>query len=291
MRPRILVTGATGTVGSLVVSGLCDRGAHVVALAHTADKAASFASDCAEVRVAELRDDRQAREALEGIDKVFMVTPVTPDQVEIGDEIVAAATDAGVGRIVKLSIMGADAGPASLFGRWHRHVEKSIERLGLPFTFLRPNVFMQNFIGGWGAAIPAQGRIFLPSGEAAVSYVDARDVAEVAVETLLGDGHDGCVYTLTGPVAVTHAEIAAAISAASGRPVEYVPVSEDAARQSLAEAGVSEPLLGGVLDLWAQQRAGEAAKLRADVEDVLERPPRRFEEFARDHADVWRAAS
>jgi uncharacterized protein YbjT (DUF2867 family) len=288
MRPRILVTGASGTVGSLVVRGLCDRGAHVVALAHTDVKATSIASDCAEVRVAELRDDRQARAALVGIDKVFMVTPVTPDQVEIGDEIAAAATDAGVGRIVKLSIMGADAAPASLFGRWHRHMEKSIERLGLPFTFLRPNVFMQNFIGRWGETIPGQGRILLPSGEAAVSYIDARDVADVAVETLLGDGHDGCVYTLTGPAAVTHAEIAAAISAASGRPVEYVPVPEEAARRSLAEAGVPEPLLGGVLGLWATQRAGEAASVTSDVEDVIERPPRRFEEFAREHAAAWR---
>jgi uncharacterized protein YbjT (DUF2867 family) len=117
MRPRILVTGATGTVGSLVAQKLCDREAHVVALAHTGDNVAAVAADCAEVRVADLRDDRQARAAFEGIDKVFMATPDTPDQVEIGDEIVAAAADAGVDHIAKLSILGADVKPGTLFGR------------------------------------------------------------------------------------------------------------------------------------------------------------------------------
>jgi uncharacterized protein YbjT (DUF2867 family) len=288
MRPRILVTGATGTIGSLVTRGLCERGAHVVALVHTADKAASVTAESADVRVGDLRDDGQARAALDGIDKVFMVTPVTPDQVEIGDEIVAAASDADVDRIVKLSIIGAEDKHGSLFGRWHRHVEKSIERLGLRYTFLRPNFFMQNFLGSWGTTIPEQGRLVLPSGDAAVSYIDARDIADVAVETLLGDGHDDCIYTLTGPAAVTHAEVAAAIAAASGRPVEYVAAPEDAARVSLEQAGMPDPLVDGVLGLWAMQRAGGAALVTADVEDVIERRPRSIAEFARDHADAWR---
>jgi uncharacterized protein YbjT (DUF2867 family) len=134
-----------------------------------------------------------------------------------------------------------------------------------------------------------QGRFFLPLGDAAVSYIDARDMAEVAVETLLGDGHDDRVYTLTGPAAVTHAEVAAAIAAASGRPVEYVAVSEDEARQTLEAGGVPEPLVAGVLGLWAMRRSGEAALVTSDVEEIIERAPASFEQFARDHAAAWQA--
>jgi uncharacterized protein YbjT (DUF2867 family) len=121
-----------------------------------------------------------------------------------------------------------------------------------------------------------------------VSYVDARDVAEAAVEALLGDGHDGRIYTLTGPAAITHAEIAAEIAVASGRPVEYVAVSEDDARENLEARGLEEPLLGAVLELWAQQRAGALAEVTPDVEQLIDRPPTSFAQFARDHAAAWR---
>lgn len=289
MRPRILVTGASGTVGSDVVRLLCDRQVPSVAVVRDAGKADAIEAYCAAVKVADFRDAASVRDAMEGTDKLLLITPMTADQVELGDTLIAAADDAGVDHVVKLSIIGAETRHGCRLVRWHRHMERQIERLDLRWTFLRPNGLYQNFLGSWGAAIPAEGRIYLPTGTAAVSYVDARDVAEAAVETLLGDGHDGEVYTLTGPAALTKAEIAAAIAAAAGRPVEYVDVPEDAARAALEQAGLVEPLTGAVLELWAQERSGAVAAVTPDLEGLLGRPPRPFADFARDHASAWAA--
>jgi uncharacterized protein YbjT (DUF2867 family) len=288
MRSRIVVTGASGTVGAHVARVLCDRGARVVAVVRTQDEVDAVPAECAEIRVADLRDDHQAREALDGADKVFMVTPATPDQVEIGDEIVAAATDAGVVHIVKLSLMGADAKPGTILGRWHRHMEKSIESVGLRATFLRANGFMQNFAGDWGRTIATEGSFALPAGNAAVSYVDARDVAEAGAETLLGDGHDGVAYTLTGAAALTHVEIAETLGRVLGHPVAYLDVSEDDMRRRLEDQGVPEPIVTGALEIWALQRAGGGSLVTTDLEEITGRSPTSFEQFARDHAAAWR---
>ena len=123
MEAKILITGATGNVGSQVAAQLCERGVPPVAVVHSADKAAAVKAHCAEVRVADLRDEQQVASVFEGIDKVFLVTPATPDQLEIGDRLIAAADAAGVDHVVKLSIIGAEYEPGILLGRWHRHME------------------------------------------------------------------------------------------------------------------------------------------------------------------------
>lgn len=229
MEAKILITGATGNVGSQVAAQLCERGVPPVAVVHSADKAAAVKAHCAEVRVADLRNEQQVASVFEGIDKVFLVTPVTPDQLEIGDRLIAAADAAGVDHVVKLSIIGAAAEPGILLGRWHRHMEKMIERSRMRWTFLRPNGYMQNYIAAWGATIGTEGKIYLPVGDGAVSHIDARDVAAAGVEALLGDGHAGQAYTLTGEVAHTNTEIAELFAHVLEKPVEYVDVPEVAA--------------------------------------------------------------
>ena len=119
-------------------------------------------------RLDEHCDEASVREAVAGIDRLFMLTPVTPDQVEIGRTLVRLAGDAGVQRIVKLSIIGADLEPGIALGRWHREMEHAIEDSGMAWTFLRPAGFMQNMAGLFGATVPAQGMFFLPCGDAAV---------------------------------------------------------------------------------------------------------------------------
>ena len=233
MGPRILVTGATGTVGSQVTRLLCERGVPVIAAVRSPDRAPLVRAHCAEVRVADFGGD--PGELFAEVDKVFLITPDRPDEVEIGDRLIAAADDAGVDHVVKLSIIGAGDAAAGLFQRWHRHMERTIEDSGMRFTFLRPTVFMQNFLGTWGWAIRPDGRIYLPCGDSPVSYIDARDVAAVGVETLLRDGHAGKVYTLTGEVALAHAEIASIFARALERRIEYVDIAEDLARTQSGE--------------------------------------------------------
>jgi len=286
-----LVTGATGTVGGEVVQQLCARGAPPIALVHSADKAPGLEGSCAEVRVADLRDEAAVRDAVRGIDKLFMLTPVTPDQVEIGQTLVRLAADAGVQRIVKLSFIGADREPDVTLCRWHRQMERAIEDSGVPWTFVRPAGFMQMMAGFYGATIPAQGMFFLPCGSAAVCRIDARDVAAVAASTLLDDGWEGQALTVTGPEALTYHQLAALMSAASGRPVTYVDVPEVAARAGLEQMGVPEPMLSAFMELFAMEKAGGSALVTDDVQRVTGKPPRSFADYTRDHAAAWAPAA
>jgi uncharacterized protein YbjT (DUF2867 family) len=291
MGSQILVTGATGIVGGEVVRQLHARGTPPIALVHSADKAPALESSCAEVRVADLRDEAAVRVAVSGVDRLFMLTPVTPDQVEIGLTLVRLATDAGVQRIVKLSFIGADREPGVLLSRWHREMERAIEDSGVPWTFVRPAGFMQMMAGFYGATIPAQGMFFMPCGGAAVCKVDTRDVAAVATSALLDDGWEGQALTPTGPEALTYHQLAALMAEASERPVTYVDVPEEAARAGLEQMGVPEPMLSGFLELFAMEKAGGAALVTDHVERVTGKPPRSFADFARDYAAAWAPAA
>lgn len=148
---------------------------------------------------------------------------------------------------------------------------------------------MQNYIAAWGATIGTEGKIYLPVGDGAVSYIDARDVAAAGVEALLGDGHAGQAYTLTGEVAHTNTEIAELFTQVLEKPVEYVDVSEAAARSSLEGAGVPEPLVTGILELWALQKGGGAAGVTTTFQELTGRSPRSFAQFIREHASAWGA--
>jgi uncharacterized protein YbjT (DUF2867 family) len=287
MPPRILVTGVTGTVGGELVKLLCARGVVPVALVRSPEKVGSVYEGCAEVRVADLRDELEARDAFARIDKLFLVTPLRPDQVEMGERLIAAAEAAGVKHVVKLSVIGAELEPGTLFGRQHRAVEGAIERSGMAHTFLRANEPMQTMAGSWGATIARDDRFCLPTGDAAVSWIDARDVAAVGVEALLDDGFAGRALTLTGPSAVTYSEVAAIISDVTGRRVEYVDVPEETARADLAAAGIPEPILTGILEVWGGQKAGSSAAVTSDFADATGVPPRSFGAFARDYRRAW----
>ena len=291
MGAQILVTGATGNVGGEVVRLLFAKGAPPIALVHSADKAAALEGSCAEVRVADLRDEAAVREAVRGIDKLFMLTPVTPDQTEIGKTMVRLAADAGVQRIVKLSVIGAEQEPGILLGRWHREMERAVEDSGVPWTFLRPAGFMQMMAGFYAATIPAQGMFFMPCGDAPVCKVDTRDVAAVAVGALLDDGWEGQALTPTGPEALTYHQLAALMAEASGRPVTYVDVPEEAARAGLEQMGVPEPMLTAFMELFATEKAGYGGLVTDDVLRVTGKPPRSYADFARDYAAAWAPAA
>lgn len=281
----IVVTGATGTVGSRVVRQLLEMGAPVRAAVRSPEKIEeapgleTFAIDFArpETLVA----------AMNGSEHLFLLTAFTPAMVDQSKALVDAAKAAGIEHVAKLSALGAGPEAAIELGKWHSKGEQYLEASGLGWTHLRPNSFMQNYITFHAEAIRSQNAFYLPHGDGKMSLVDARDVAAVAAKALTEPGHMGRAYELTGPEAIDNHEVASVLSRAVGRKIAYVDVTDEAARKAMADMGSPEVLTEALMGLNNVIRAGYTATVTNTVEAVTGRAPRTIEEFARDHASAW----
>jgi uncharacterized protein YbjT (DUF2867 family) len=286
MNDTILVTGATGTVGSQVVKKLAEIGANVRAAVRSTSKAEKLSG--VEVVEFDLNKPETVQSAFTGIDKLFLATPLVANMVELDATSLEAAKKAGVKHIVRLSVMGADGEPANPLCKLHREVEKMIESSGLSSTILRPNSFYQNYITFTGATIKSQNAFYLPLGDAKLSLVDTRDIAAVAAAALTEDGHEGKTYLVTGSEALDNKQIADIFSSVLGRTIQYVDVPEDAARDGMKEAGMPEPEMNLVLGLYADQKAGKYSNLSPVVEQITGKKPISFDQFAKDYAEAFK---
>jgi uncharacterized protein YbjT (DUF2867 family) len=144
---------------------------------------------------------------------------------------------AGVAHVVKQTVLGADPEATMAFGRWHGQIEQYLDQSGLAYTLVRPHSFMQNFLLS-AQPVAEQGVLYGMTGAGRTSYSDTRDIAAVAAQVLTSPGHEGQRYTVTGPEALSAAEVAERLSAAIGRPVRYVDLPAAAFAQGLAGAGM-----------------------------------------------------
>jgi uncharacterized protein YbjT (DUF2867 family) len=279
---RVLVTGATGNVGTHVVGELRARGAHVRALVRDPQRAAVRLGGGVELAVGDFADPVSLRRALHGVDRVFLACANGPRQVAYENAVVDAAAGAWVQRIVKLSAVVADAGSPVMFSAAHARIEQHVRECPVPSVVLNSAFFMSNLFTS-ADTVRLAGQIFAPAGDAKIAMIDPRDVAAAAAVTLLDDGHDGRAYVLTGPAAITYADVAAHLSEATGRRVGFVDVPDEAARAAMREAGAPDWLADTLPVLFGELRRGLAAAPTADVYLLTGREPRGFAEFARDH--------
>jgi len=283
--PTVLVTGATGTIGSRVVRELRDRRVRVRALVHHHALDPDL-SDIGAVH-GDLADPIAVREAVSGVHTLFVACANVPDQVALECGLIDAAHAAGVQRIVKLSAQGAEIGSPVAYWDWHARIEAHLESSGIPAAVLRPSFLMSNLF----AAAPQlrhTGSLIAPAAAARITMIDPADVASAAVAALLDDRHDGRIHQLTGPVAVGYADVAAELTSVVGSPVGYVNVPGEAARQYLVGAGVPPFAADQVVRIFAQLRAGAQATPVDAVRALVGRPSRAFAEFAADHAAAFR---
>jgi uncharacterized protein YbjT (DUF2867 family) len=279
----ILVTGAGGTVGSEVVEQLGAAKAPFRVGHSTKEKVkAARASGLDAVLVDYCRPDT-LREAFQNLEKLFLLGPSVADQTELERNAVEAARGAGVMHIVKLSVWGAEE-EAFEFGRIHRAVERAIESTGIPWTFLRPNGFMQNVVNYMGDSIRSEGEFYSAVGDARISHVDVRDIAAVAVTALTGIGHEGKAYTLSGPDALTYDEMASELSKALGRTIRHIDLPPSDLKTGMLASGIPEEIADRLLDLERYYREGEASRVTNDVREVTGREPTRFAQYARECA-------
>ena len=287
----IFVTGAGGTVGSELIRQLQSKSFPFRAGYHSADKVAAAKERGIEAVQIDFTQPTDLRAVLDGCEKLFLLGPNTIDQEELEVNVVDAAGSAGVNHIVKQSVMHAQEEAYSL-ARLHRAVENTIETSGITWTFLRPNSFMQNTVTFMGDTIRGENAFYTASGDARVSNIDVKDLAAVALEALVAPGHEGQAYTLTGPEALTHDQLAGVLSGVLGRTITHVDLSPDEYLQGMLSSGMPAELAQRMLDLERYIREGRPGEVTGDVAAVIGRPPRSFVDFARETAatGVWAAA-
>jgi len=279
----ICVTGASGTVSSEVIRQLESAKAPFCAAYFSNEKAEAARASGIEAVIIDYNRPETLRAAFQGCDQLFLLGPNAPNQSELERNAVEAAKAAGVRHIVKQSVMGAAQESYSL-AKVHRPGEKAIESSGLAWTFLRPNSFMQNAVTFMGGTIRAEGTFYSASGQAKISHVDVRDIAAVAVEVLIGPGHEGRAYTLSGPDALTYDELASELSKALGRPISHINLSPSDLKTGMLAEGIPEAIADRMLDLERYFGEGRASHITNDIKQVTGREPRRFAEYVRETA-------
>jgi uncharacterized protein YbjT (DUF2867 family) len=226
----ILVTGATGTVGRHVTEQLLDRGAAVRALTRNAERAKTILPEGVEIAVGDLMRPETLREALRGVEAMFLIVSSDEPQADLNTDprVVAMAAEAGVKRVVVL--VGFEEGP----------VEEAVRGSGMEWTLVKPVEFMANVLADWGPSIRGEGVVRELNGEARSARVHEGDIAAVAVEALLGDGHHGKSYVLTGPEVLTRVEAVQAVAAGIGKDIRFIELTEEEARKRWRDQGYDE---------------------------------------------------
>jgi uncharacterized protein YbjT (DUF2867 family) len=284
----ILVTGATGLNGGVLVRLLSSRGVPVRALVRNPARAAALTSlPNVEVVEGDMAHPETLAEPLRGVERAMLISSSDPAMLEVQSNFIEAARKAGVRHVVKLSGIMPDIDSPFRFARMHGEAELKLERSGIAFTHLRAGEFMHAYFRQV-PAIVARGTFFLPMEDARIASIDVRDIAEVAARALTEPGHEGKIYPLTGPEALSMSEVAEKLSTATGKTIRYVNIAPEEARKAQLAAGVPPDRADALAELFAERRKGKESKVWPDIEDILGRRATTFDEFATRHAAIFR---
>jgi len=285
----IVVTGATGNVGSSAVRELVRAGQPVRAFVRDREKGRALLGGRVELAVGDLGDEEAIRRAVTGADALLVSTADGPDKPAWEMRLIDEAARAGVGRVVKVSTVLAEAGSPLPTFDWNGLAEDHLRATGLPWTILRSCFYMTNFLA-WAEPIAGQGVLPAPAGEGKVATIDPADTGAVASVVLTRDGHAGMTYTLSGPEAITFGAAAEELSAVLGREVRFVDVPEESVVGQLRGTGAPEWLVVHLPRVFRLIREGSLSGVTTTVRDLLGRGPRTFGEFVRDHAAAFGAS-
>ncbi|MDQ0390710.1 SDR family oxidoreductase [Labrys monachus] len=276
---KVLVIGATGTVGKHVVEGLLAKGEAVKAASRTGKPVGD-----AERVVFEYGKPETFEAAFEGVDRAYvLLASGHVDAKGLLLPLIAAAAARKV-KVVLQSVLGVDADDAIPY----RQVEIALETSGTPYVILRPNWFADNFHTFWKPGID-HGQIALPAADGKSSFIDARDIAAGAVAALTSSDFDGRAFNLTGPEALSYAEAALILSEVIGRPIAYNAIDDATFIGILTGAGVPADYAAFLASIFHPVRAGWTAAVTGDVETLTGRPPRSLRTYATDNASLLKA--
>jgi uncharacterized protein YbjT (DUF2867 family) len=280
---KILVTGATGNTGSMLIPKLINADRDVRILVRDTEKGESFRNMGAEVVTGDLDVEESIVPAVKDIDKIYLLTWNGPTQLQQVENVLNAVKKAG-GRphIIRHSMWG----PESRIIKQGLEAEELIKSSGLPWTILKPTFYMQNLMMAAGT-ISSDGVIYWDMGKGKLGMIDVRDIAEAAFSALTKEGLEGKSYILTGPQAISFDDIASIFSEKLGKEVKYINVPGEASRQAMVGMGLPEWIADGYVELSAGFSKNFAASTTDNVEILTGRPARSFEQFAGDFLTVF----
>ncbi|OBK70073.1 NmrA family NAD(P)-binding protein [Mycobacterium sp. 1165178.9] len=291
----ILVTGAAGLTGSIVIREFAHRGLPVRALVRQSAQAAQFdALPTVDVVTGDMLAPKTLSAALDGVERALMISTAGVQMMDTQCTFIEAAKSAGVQHIVKIA--GIDSGIgfdpyAFRAGRWHAHVERYLEGCGIAWTHIRPVQFMQFYLPSTVTGVdPIRRELVMPIGESELSPVDIEDIAKVAVALLHSPGHEGKRYFMTGPEALTMNQVVDQISQATGAPFKYRAVSLEEKRRQLAAAGLPDDALDLIDELFSERARCTKSYVDLSTHETFGVEPTSFAQFARRHAAEFLAA-
>jgi uncharacterized protein YbjT (DUF2867 family) len=269
----ILVIGGRSKIGSALIDLLLNQGEDVRALVR--DSEGPVAGRVESV-IGDLSNPDSLVAAMTGVDKLFLLSSPHRDAVQWHCNAIDAAGQAGVAFVVRSSIIGADKDSEAEFVQAHVVCDRYLQNSGLDHVILRPNLFQQNILESTIPTIDTNGNFYVNAGNARISMTDTRDVAAVAGAVLTKPGHEGAHYDLTGPEALSYADAAEHLSATMKRPISYVDVPDESAREALLGFGLDDWFVGALVGLYRDyRRSGEdgyASRVTDTVERVTGRP-------------------
>jgi uncharacterized protein YbjT (DUF2867 family) len=281
---KILVTGATGTIGKEVVRALRAKNLEVRAAARTPEKLESLKKLGAEVVALDFDNPASVKAAFQGVDRVFLLTPFVQHSEPLVKGALQAAKEAGVRFVLRMSAAGADLNSPSALSREHGLGEQLVKESGIPYAIIQPTFFMDNFHNYSGASIKGQGAVYGAAGTGKVAYVSSADVGAVAAEILANpDKHASKTYPITGGEAVTEAEAIATLSEVLGREIKYVNMSSQDYDAALRQWGVPGWQVDGLVFLESIKANGWAAATVPTIKDLTGREPERLRSFLERH--------
>jgi uncharacterized protein YbjT (DUF2867 family) len=275
-----LITGATGDVGSRVVSHLLKRNIRPRVLVRNEAKARFLFGDRVDVFVGDLAEPASMRDALKGAETIYLVN-VGPGIPRRDEAAALLAKEEGVKRILKLSSLDVEHGLA--IGAWHEKGEAAIRAVGVPFTFVRPTGFMSNLLA-WAHSIKTEKIVKSSTGDGRRPFIHSEDIAAVSVEALVSANYVGQSLSITGPDSLTFGEATATIAKAIGESLNYQAISDEEARQRYSKVSGSLEETEAHVALWRAIREGRLANVTHDVEHILGRKPITLTQWAEENA-------
>jgi uncharacterized protein YbjT (DUF2867 family) len=284
----LLLTGATGAAGSFIANEFVRQQVPVRILVRDRAKAKRLENiPSIELVEGDMASRSSLASALDGVDRALMISASSMDMVETQCTFIDASKAAGVRHIIKFSGLDARLDTTFPFGLMHKDIEQYLETSGLAWTHLRPTGFMQEYLRE-APSIVHDGALYLALGEVRLNPVDLVDVGKIGFHLLRDGGHEGQRLHLTGPEALTMAEVAERISRAIGRPVRYVPISPEQRRQALIAHGIPAPI-ADALDKQVHERlkGGLESEVDLSTHKLFNVQPTTFLEFAKRNAESF----